>query len=419
MKVAFYRYDDDGMAAAAIVRHFYPDTTCIPSNYNASIPFDKLEGADTVFILDFDFGCEGMRQLTDGRFHIIHIAHLNPIPNAWVTDASKLQSIFGPDRATCELTWEYCAPNRPIPQTFLDVADYCRWRRTRENHEVVHNGLSTFNARPGRDNDVFWNGIISETPEIVNDLLERGRSITGYLREYGKTVSEDLAYSVEVDGKKLLIANVRGNSLLLDSVSSKGTYDFIVLYAWIGSAGVYRIGVYSARTDGPSAGEFARHFGGGGGDGAATINSSTFPFPRVTTSDKEPVQTEFWEPLEMIKRQSFMVKQYVESNDRISFLSLWFETAFEGMKVVALNSPTPIRDIFLNMKNTNVEFGITFCYTNTGKYRVVIHPIRYQFKTAEPDYFVQLLREKYNAVQHADGSYWFYCTSLPFNLNRR
>ena len=415
--MALYRNDIDGVASAAILRYFYPETICIPLWYGAKPPWDKLEGVDTIYILDFDCGADNTFQLTKGDRKIIHIAHVNPIDITWVDNKECFTEIFDPKVSTCVQTWNLLSNNQPIPTILEYISDYDLWTKALPDTMIYYNGLQTTNIKPYPNTDALWNKLLNNDAEQLAILKERGIAITKYIDTTNDLVCKDLVYETEVDGKKFLVCNYRGgNSSIFDKVVDPTKHDYTATWAYIGSSGAYRVSVYAVKPEN-DAGEFCRNFNGGGKPGVGSYNSSKFPFPRCTNIAQPPVN--HYEPLQMLKRSSFITFKYVEKNESTTFFSQSFHSSFEGVGCIAINSPIAGRDIFLNIRDEWVDIGIVYAYTNCGLYRVTVYPLMINLADPNTIRFVELLKSKYQCTSNADGSYTFMCMELPFTEQKR
>lgn len=138
MKIFYHRGDLDGKASGAILKKRYPDAELIGAEYGDDVPayIASIKDGEDVFIVDYMFEpFTSMVELSKrcNLFWIDHhwfairqyIAAGKPIP-AYVGDEKN-------EKAACELAWEHCFPDQPVPETVKLLSLYDVWRHNNDN----------------------------------------------------------------------------------------------------------------------------------------------------------------------------------------------------------------------------------------------------------------------------------------------
>ena len=136
----------DGMAAAWVVKRFYPDAVCTPMQYGQDIIM--VHGAPAIInketrllIVDFSFPRERMEALmkSAGEFlcldhHKTARANLEGLPNC----------VFDMDQSGAGLAWRYLFPNDRMPKMIQYIEDRDLWRFKLPNSEEVNAYIQTY-----------------------------------------------------------------------------------------------------------------------------------------------------------------------------------------------------------------------------------------------------------------------------------
>src|SRR5574340_1146574 len=129
MKCFYHSADLDGKCSAAIVKLTFPDVELIGINYGDPFPWDRIEGGETVFMVDFCLQpFEDMERL-NSICHLTWIDHHNTA----IEEARRRSfCVSGAERtevgkAGCELTWEHCMRSVPLPKSVFWLGRYDVW----------------------------------------------------------------------------------------------------------------------------------------------------------------------------------------------------------------------------------------------------------------------------------------------------
>lgn len=275
--LCLHHNDADGRASAAIVRRFFGnDTDCYEMNYGEPVPWETVEGADRVVVVDFSMPLETMEKLAEGR-DFIWIDHHKTALEELGAEAERRgwKGVRDVSEAACVLIWRYFFPNEPVPRAIVLIGDRDIWRLAEPDSGIFN---SAFYAEPDNSpcNDEFWKPLLDDDPAALERMLERGRILYSEMQQRIRHTVDGKAFPVMFEGHHTLAVNVRGTGETGAYIRSLG-YELGYCYfdAWQNGKLYTFVTLYSDRVD---ASEIARRFGGGGHPGAAG-----FGFPRGDT----------------------------------------------------------------------------------------------------------------------------------------
>lgn len=152
----------DGNGAAAVVRRKVPDCDFIAVQY--SNPPPKVEGR-VVYLVDFGFPLEAMRQLKAQASELIWIDHHASAEGIWQTLG---WGVFDLNECGTSLTWKTLFPNLPPPPVVQYIRDKDLWRWELPDSRAICAGL--VDAFPG---STFENLLDSD----LDAMAARGRPL--------------------------------------------------------------------------------------------------------------------------------------------------------------------------------------------------------------------------------------------------
>lgn len=273
--VCIHHNDADGRASAAIVRRYYgTDALLYEMDYiNIQLPWNAIENASTVVVVDFSLPLEDMKKIAAGReliwidHHKSALANLEPHSVAW-------KGIRNTDEAACVLTWKYFYPDSPIPRALVLIGDRDIWRWAEEDTGAFNEGLYQYDTHA--NNDELWKPLLDDDIQFVQQIINLGDTLrTARLRGIERLVKH-YGYEVEFEGHQTLAINLHGNGDLGQHIRNLG---YEIAYCYIdtmkGGQLYTSVTLFSSTVD---VSDIARKFGGGGHEGAAG-----FSFPRGKT----------------------------------------------------------------------------------------------------------------------------------------
>lgn len=278
----FHKIDLDGMASAAIVKHFLSDIVFKPYNYHDPYPFEagELTPDDVVFFVDVVIQpyteMLGIFELMGGNLRIIdhHKSFLESPTGLELKEKMGKHFHCAMNRAGCELTWEYFS-EEPVTRAIRLLGQYDSWRDTKEKSLPSDTDWdSVLSFQMGMRRKKFNTGEFladyvrsPNKNRIIDKTIEEGRLLLSY-QDNQNEVSMHSSFEAVIKGYKCLVLNNgMKNSQVFKSRWDAGKYDFMVAF----SMGKDKRWSWSFYTDKPGldASSLAGQFGGGGHAGAA------------------------------------------------------------------------------------------------------------------------------------------------------
>jgi oligoribonuclease NrnB/cAMP/cGMP phosphodiesterase (DHH superfamily) len=275
--VCLHHNDADGRASAAVVRRAYDrQVFAFEMNYGDPIPWDRIEPAKRVVVVDFSLPLEEMQRLAQGReliwidHHISAIRLLGEAAQAW-------QGLQDTGEAACVLTWRYFFPNQPTPCALVLIGDRDVWRWAEADTGPFDAGLGQENTQP--ENDDLWQPLLADDQKMLQTLIDRGRILrAAQLHDIDKRLASH-GYGVIFEGQRTLAINARGNG---DFGAAIRAMNYPLAYCYIDGVQNGRlmtfVTLFSSEVD---VSRIAQKFGGGGHPGAAgfSFERAASPFP--------------------------------------------------------------------------------------------------------------------------------------------
>ncbi len=157
----YHRADFDGKASAAIVAQKHPEVELIGIDYGDPFPWDRVQLNDIVFMVDFSLSRKEMDELDD-RCHLVWIDH-HKTALEWIAKSEhQFKGKREVGKAGCELTWQYCFPELPMPDAVKYLGRYDVWQTNVFIEQLVdipgYEGLYSISntGRVFRHNDPGW-----------------------------------------------------------------------------------------------------------------------------------------------------------------------------------------------------------------------------------------------------------------------
>ncbi len=274
--ICLYHDDPDGRCAAAIVRRALgPQAVLRAVNYGDELPWEELERAARVVIVDFSLPLAEMRRLLE-QGELIWIDHHKTALQA-LAELHDVRGLRSLEQAGCVLTWHYFFPQQPIPAAVRYIGDRDVWRFAYAETGPFSEGLHQEDTDPA--NDALWRPLLEDDGQLLTRLLERG----AVLREARlRAIEREIArrgFEITFEGHRTLAINQRGTGEMGEHIRRLG-YEIAYCYFEAPQNGrlVTFVTLYSDQLD---VSEIARRFGGGGHPGAAGFSFARRegPFP--------------------------------------------------------------------------------------------------------------------------------------------
>lgn len=268
--ICYHHNDLDGRCAAAIVLKKHPRCYAREICYKDNPVFaDEIQRNDDVFIVDFSFKPDKMRELLDllPADKIIWVDH-HKTAKDYNYNLRGLRDFTTPGKSGCELTWKFLYPNEPMPEAVRLLGDYDCWRfDTEEQTKLFQLGMRSVTNAPDAP---IWEFLLKDSgvDNIINDGIVATRYRDGFCGDYRKS----FGWAVNFEGLECYALN-------LYMVGSLGFGDKIdeysVCLACVYQAGKWTVSLYSKTVD---VSVIAQKYGGGGHKGAAGFVCEKLPF---------------------------------------------------------------------------------------------------------------------------------------------
>lgn len=273
MKI-LYHTDFDGQCSAYLIRNYmlwYTDTTadmieCIPMNYDKEIPWDKFDGGEDIYIVDFSFpnpaDMQRLMELPGNK--VVWIDHHITSINKYKDFPIYIPGIRKDGEAGCELVWAYLYPNKSMPWfvRYIGDRDVWRWEYGKDTQYFSNALFLHSDTRPERS---VWNTLWNS--EVVDKMLLQGKTIEDFRVSDYKRYTTSYCFPVKFCDYNAAVVN-RGmaGSDLFANIPNKDKYDLFIIFTYDGKNTNFTL---YANADRVHVGNLALNFGGGGHAGAA------------------------------------------------------------------------------------------------------------------------------------------------------
>jgi len=270
--ICFHHSDPDGRASGAIVRYaLNKDVLLIESDYDTTpIPWEKVERAQRVIVVDYSFQKEDMLQLADGR-EFIWVDHHKSAILEFEEISKDWKGIRDISEAACVLTWKYFFPDKPVPRAVVLIGDRDIWRWAEADTGAFNESL--FNQNNLVDNDALWLPLFEDDQDVLGQMIKEGAWLREITLKNVDRLMESRSFEVQFERHKTLAINASSTGDVGNYGRSRG-YDIVYCYRdEMQPTGLAtNVTLYSDKVD---VSVIAKKYGGGGHAGAAG-----FSFPR-------------------------------------------------------------------------------------------------------------------------------------------
>ena len=287
-RLGFYHSKDtDGHFSGAILKYKYPDIELRGWDYKDEVPsFESMEGFDEIILIDITFPFDILQELgTKTKLTVIdhHVSFKKQVDNHLqighdiVTDNLKyitFEYIYDDKLSACELGFKYYFGY--IPPIVELVGKYDTWRAngTYEWDTIVLPMKYYLYGKVSKPNDVTNYWFDEYSGDIVDNMLEIGKSIMEYERKMDESKTNSYAFEREAYGLRALCINTNfmsSETMITKFDSSK--HDIMIGFAYNGNN--WGISLRSIE-GGVDVSQIARERGGGGHSQSAGFQTSTF-----------------------------------------------------------------------------------------------------------------------------------------------
>lgn len=266
----------DGKCAGAIVARAtgnYDENDYIVYDYSKPIPTESIGEGETVYFVDLSFSVNTIDKLKEiieqKKCDLIWCDHHSSSMEILKTypEYNNIKGIRREGISGAALTWMYfygCEFDE-IPQFVKYVSDFDCWKFEFEDSLYFKYAVE---AKDHDALDIIWNKLVrdandSKTPRL-HEMVEKGKTISKYVKKEYKAYREAYAYESRIDGIKCLVVNRSCNSLVFGDLIE----DYPIVAIWAFNGDIYKYSLYSDKPD-IDVSKIAERYGGGGHKGAA------------------------------------------------------------------------------------------------------------------------------------------------------
>ena len=418
MAVIFYQNTTDGRCAAAIVQRCIHRAYAKSTNFGYVPDWSKLRFGEEVYLLGVHFQAASMFDL-EKNYKLTYIDH-HESSKRILTDVKfhGRHTVLDTSASTAFLTWKYFMEDVPVPKAVEYISEYTL-NQIKFGSPAVEfwEGLNSVNTRP--DQSELWDKLFSNDEETISRIRARGREIMEFVDKENKLLSSTMVYKTEWEGFNCLAVNYRpSSSRFFNHVleSCKDKTDLLITYAWLGYRGCWKVTVYSNNTK-IDIGRFLEDkFGGGGQPGVGSFLCDELPWYESSNAPIKPSVDNLNQYLE----SHIIARQYKQQGNRTLFNQAAYYDVIKGFNCGIINCPEESKDIF-DYADKNLpclDLGITWCWENSGKYKVVIYPLSGKINRDGLIKFVSDIGYEGGATI-IDGGIMYFVDMLPFSKLKR
>ena len=218
--LCLHHNDADGRASAAIVRRALgADVEFYEIDFGEPVPWDLIEQADQVVMVDFSLPPVEMQRLVNATefiwidHHISALESMAGIADDW-PGAREI------DEAGCVLTWKYFFPNKPVPRAIVLIGDRDIWRWAEQDTGAFDEGLYQQDTRP--ENDELWQPLLDDDRQLLQELIGDGEILRkARLLDIRRTVQK-YGFEVTFEGYRTLAINTRSSGEMGEVIRRQG-----------------------------------------------------------------------------------------------------------------------------------------------------------------------------------------------------
>lgn len=268
----FYHSDIDGKCAGAMVArktNNYSKDSFIEYNYDGSLPTEKVENGEDVYIVDLSFTEATLPSLMDlikRGCNIVwcdhHKSSIEVLKNH--PELNEIKGIRKEGISGAALTYMYLfdVPYDNIPTFIKYVSEFDCWLFKSNDADCLKFKYAVELCKHDAL-DMIWNRLIrddySSSKPKLNEMLSNGDLILKFVKEdYSESLKKH-AYESEICGYRCLVINKSCNSLVFGDKIKK----YPVVAVWTFNGERYKYSIYTDRDD-IDCSKIAESFGGGG-----------------------------------------------------------------------------------------------------------------------------------------------------------
>ena len=207
MKFLYHANCNDGTGAALAAWMAFGDDghEYIPVQYGDQPP--NISPGETVFILDFSYPREALREMADVAEDIIVLDHHKTARDdlSAAFDEHNILAVFDMNKSGAVLAWERFHQDEPLPELFAYIQDRDLWRFDLEGTNEVSYGLSVFS-----EDFRHWAQLVRNPDFIRIRTRKDGRAIIRFLELQAEKITATPPRVFEITGDEVPVYNLPG-----------------------------------------------------------------------------------------------------------------------------------------------------------------------------------------------------------------
>lgn len=270
IKCFYHRIDLDGHCSGAIIKKKFSNVKLIGIDYNDIFPWEEIDKDCTIYMVDFSLSSpEDMISLYNSCNFIWIDHHESALKQSKEYGYDKyIDGIRSLDKAGCELTWEYCF-SKKIPLHVWLAGRYDVWQHHEDERILPYQaGSKLYKTFP--NNDSFWKPLWDNDTSFLNNIIAEGQTVLKYESIMNHRICKSQSYTIKFHGIRFLAINRSFiNSKFFDTIYDPSLHDAVMSYSYLHKNNVWRVSIYTSKTDEIDLSILAKQYGGGGHKGAA------------------------------------------------------------------------------------------------------------------------------------------------------
>ena len=207
MKFLYHANCNDGHGAALAAWMKFGDDghEYIPVQYGDQPP--NITPGDTVYILDFSYPREILKEMANVAKNIIVLDHHKTARDDLSApfDEHNILTVFNMDKSGAVLAWEMFHQDKPLPELFAYIQDRDLWRFDLDGTNEVSYGLSVLS-----DNFRHW-AQLADNPDLIQIRTRKdGRAIIRFLEINAEKITNTPPVMFEITGDCVPVYNIPG-----------------------------------------------------------------------------------------------------------------------------------------------------------------------------------------------------------------
>ena len=291
MKCFYHAADLDGHCSGAIVKYFNPGFTLFPINYGEPFPWDQIEPAEEVVMVDFSLQPFSQMIMLNRRSRLVWIDHHKSAMEEFKESGEYIAGSVQVGKAACELAWEYFSPGTGMaPRVVRLLGRYDVWDHEDPRVLPFQYGMRLTETDPQSDKAMamwekfFENDFLCDTVHHDGEVIIRYEAMVS--EKYCKSYAFEALMPTHPpntsckyhSGRLPAICLNRGmtNSKTFDSRYDPKKHDLMITFCRLPSAR-WTVSLYSDKKN-VDCGAIAKRYAGGGHKGAAGFQCEELPF---------------------------------------------------------------------------------------------------------------------------------------------